>query len=181
MKVPRISTEISKKNSPWPLEQLGTALMGNKLSHLGHFPFTELRPGSVILTLRVEPESCWWLFIFCHKGGHFTPHTSHLVTISCRHLCLTNNPVTSESVSQRVSPFQNILTSVPNHFEAWFDSSKTRGKLAPTLPGVSGGLGVSFNYRSQWYQKKYFLRGFTKSIGEDLETISHYLIRKLQK
>ena len=167
MKVPRISTEISKKNSPWPLEQLGTALMGNKLSHLGHFPFTELRPGSVILTLRVEPESCWWLFIFCHKGGHFTPHTSHLVTISCRHLCLTNNPVTSESVSQRVSPFQNILTSVPNHFEAWFDSSQTRGKLAPTLPGVSGGLGVSFNYRSEWYQKKYLYEGSPRGIGED--------------
>ena len=37
-----------------------------------------------------------------------------------------------------------ILTSVPNHFDTWFDSSKTRGKLAPTFPGVSGGLVVGW-------------------------------------
>ena len=99
MKVSGISTEISKKNSQWPLEQLGTGLMGNKLSHLGHFPFTELRPGSVILTLRVEPVGCWWLlFIFCgdNKGELLTAHTSHLATISWRlllhHKC---NPVAS--------------------------------------------------------------------------------------
>ena len=59
-----------------------------------------------------------------------------------------------------------FLTSVPNHIDPWFDSSKTRGELAPTLPEVSGvGQGgggegrESFNYKSELYQKKYFYEG----------------------
>ena len=80
-----------------------TGLMGNKLSHLGHFPFTELGPRSVRLTLRLEPVGCWWLlFIFCqdNKGVLLTAHTSHLATISWR--LLSSSCICSQSEGQSV-------------------------------------------------------------------------------
>ena len=85
-----------------------------------------------------------------------------------------------------------FLTSVPNHIDPWFDSSKTRGELAPTLPEVSGvgqggggegGEGV-IQLQIRIISKEIFLRRSTniyQYIWEEYETIYNYLIRKLQK
>ena len=38
------------------------------------------------------------------------------------------------------------MTSVPNHFDPRFDSSKTRGKLAPSLFSEVSGEGVGWGH-----------------------------------
>ena len=104
---------------------IGTELMGNKLSHLGHFPFSKLRLESV-----TDPRtgaSQWLVVVYILSDNKLTHQTS--VNISG---CW--------SVTKYLPDLFHFQTSVPNHFDTWFDSFKTRGKLAPTFPGVSGGL-----------------------------------------
>ena len=68
--------------------------------------------------------------------GHFPYQAGHSLSRTSLppRFCL----LLSLSFYLRLLDLFQFLTSVPNHIDPWFDSSKTRGELAPTLPEVSG-------------------------------------------
>ena len=66
---------------------------------------------------------------FPYQAGHWLSRTSLPPRFSL---------LLSLSFYLRLLDLFQFLTSVPNHIDPWFDSSKTRGELAPTLPEVSG-------------------------------------------